>query len=46
LREPAQRPGAGDDAADVAFVDAAGLAALDMAPGVVAALSGWAALPR
>jgi 8-oxo-dGTP diphosphatase len=46
LLEPAQRPVAGDDAADVAFVDAAGLAALDMAPGVVAALSGWAVLPR
>jgi 8-oxo-dGTP diphosphatase len=36
---------AGDDAADVAFVDAAGLAALDMAPGVVAALAGWGVLP-
>ena len=46
LLEPAQRPVAGDDAADVAFVDAAGLAALDMAPGVVAALSGWDVLPR
>jgi 8-oxo-dGTP diphosphatase len=43
---PEQRPVAGDDAADVAFVDAAGLAALDMAPGVVAALTGWGVLPR
>jgi 8-oxo-dGTP diphosphatase len=45
LRDPAAHPVAGDDAADVAFVDAAGLAALDMAPGVVAALSGWGVLP-
>ena len=44
--EPGQHPVAGDDAADVAFVDAAGLAALDMAPGVVTALSGWGVLPR
>ena len=44
--EAEQRPVAGDDAADVAFVDAAGLAALDMAPGVVTALSGWGVLPR
>jgi ADP-ribose pyrophosphatase YjhB (NUDIX family) len=46
LLEPAQRPVAGDDATDVGFVDAAGLGALDMAPGVVAALSGWGVLPR
>jgi ADP-ribose pyrophosphatase YjhB (NUDIX family) len=46
LLDPAPSPVAGDDAADVVFVDAAGLAALDMAPGVVAALSGWGALPR
>ena len=46
LLDPVQQPVAGDDAADVAFVDAAGLAALDMAPGVVAALTGWSALPR
>ena len=46
LLDPGQQPVAGDDAADVAFVDAAGLAALDMAPGVVAALTGWSALPR
>jgi 8-oxo-dGTP diphosphatase len=46
LLDPAQSPVAGDDAADVVFVDAPGLAALDMAPGVVAALSGWGALPR
>ena len=44
--EPGQQPVAGDDAADVAFVDAAGLAALEMAPGVVTALSGWDVLPR
>ena len=46
LTAPDPRPVPGDDAADVAFVDAAGLAALDMAPGVVAALSDWGALPR
>jgi 8-oxo-dGTP diphosphatase len=46
LLDPAQRPVAGDDAADVAFVDAAGLGALDVAPGVVAALTGWGVLPR
>ena len=46
LLDPGQQPVAGDDAADVAFVDATGLAALDMAPGVVAALTGWSALPR
>jgi 8-oxo-dGTP diphosphatase len=45
LLDPTAPPVAGDDAADVAFVDAAGLAALDMAPGVVAALSGWGVLP-
>ena len=46
LLDPAQRPVAGDDAADVAFVDAAGLGALEVAPGVVAALTGWGVLPR
>ena len=46
LVEPGRRPIAGDDAADVAFVDAAGLAGLDMAPGVVTALAGWGVLPR
>ena len=46
LAEPGQQPVAGDDADDAAFVDAAGLAALDMAPGVVSALSGWGVLPR
>ena len=46
LAEPGQQPVAGDDAADAAFVDTAGLAALDVAPGVVAALSGWDVLPR
>jgi ADP-ribose pyrophosphatase YjhB (NUDIX family) len=46
LLDREQQPVAGDDAADVAFVDAAGLAALDMAPGVVTALAGWGVLPR
>ena len=46
LADPGQQPVAGDDADDAAFVDAAGLAALDMAPGVVTALSGWGVLPR
>jgi ADP-ribose pyrophosphatase YjhB (NUDIX family) len=46
LLQPGRQPVAGDDAADAAFVDAAGLAALDVAPGVVAALAGWGVLPR
>ena len=46
LLDPAAQPVAGDDAAEAAFVDATGLAALDMAPGVVTALSGWGVLPR
>ena len=46
LLDPTQQPVAGDDAADVRFVDGADLAALDMAPGVVVALSGWDVLPR
>jgi ADP-ribose pyrophosphatase YjhB (NUDIX family) len=46
LLDPGEQPVAGDDAADVAFVDAEGLAALDVAPGVLAALSGWGVLPR
>src|SRR4051794_2374681 len=46
LTDPDPRPVAGDDAADVVFVDAAGLATLDMAPGVLTALSGWGLLPR
>ena len=46
LAVPGQQPVAGDDAADAAFVDAVGLAALDMAPGVVTALGGWGVLPR
>ena len=46
LLDPAQQPVAGDDAADVVFVDAAGLTALEMAPGVVTALAGWGVLPR
>ena len=45
LADPGQRPVAGDDADDAAFVDAATLAGLDMAPGVVAALDGWGVLP-
>lgn len=46
MTETGRQPLAGDDAADAAFVDAAGLAALEMAPGVVAALTGWGVLPR
>ena len=46
LAVPGQQPVAGDDAADAAFVDTTGLAALAMAPGVVTALSGWDVLPR
>ena len=46
LTVPGQRPVAGDDADDAAFVGTAGLAALDMAPGVVTALAGWDVLPR
>ncbi|QXG77119.1 NUDIX domain-containing protein [Modestobacter sp. L9-4] len=46
LADPGQQPVAGDDADDAAFVDTTGLAALDMAPGVVTALSGWDVLPR
>lgn len=46
LAEPCRQPVAGDDAADAAFVDAAGLAALDLAPGVLVALAGWGVLPR
>ena len=42
---PGQVPVAGDDAADVAWVDAAGLAALPCTPGLVAALTGWGVLP-
>ncbi len=43
---PGQMPVAGDDAADVAWVDAAGLATLACTPGLVAALTGWGVLPR
>ena len=46
LVDPARTPVAGDDAADVAFVDAAGLAALECTPGLREALGGWGALPR
>ncbi|MCZ2812395.1 NUDIX domain-containing protein [Modestobacter sp. VKM Ac-2979] len=44
--EPEPQPVAGDDADDAAFVDAAGLTALEMAPGVLTALSGWGVLPH
>ena len=44
--DPDQQPVAGDDADEVAFVDAAGLDVLDLAPGVLAALSDWGVLPR
>jgi ADP-ribose pyrophosphatase YjhB (NUDIX family) len=43
---PGQTPVAGDDAADVAWVDAAGLAALSCTPGLAAALGEWGVLPR
>ena len=46
LTDPAQQPVAGDDAADVAFVDAAALAGLDCTPGLRGALGGWGVLPR
>jgi ADP-ribose pyrophosphatase YjhB (NUDIX family) len=42
---PEQTPVAGDDAADVGWVDAAELAALPCTPGLVAALAGWGVLP-
>ena len=43
---PGQVPVAGDDAADVAWVDAGGLAALPCTPGLAAALGEWGALPH
>jgi 8-oxo-dGTP diphosphatase len=43
---PRQAPVAGDDAADVAWVDAAGLAALPCTPGLAAALTEWGVFPR
>jgi 8-oxo-dGTP diphosphatase len=43
---PDQAPVAGDDAADVAWVDAAALAALPCTPGLAAALGAWGVLPR
>ena len=43
---PGQTPVAGDDAADVAWVDAAGLASLACTPGLAAALGQWGVLPR
>ena len=46
LVDPGRTPVAGDDAADVAFVDASGLAALECTPGLREALGGWGALPR
>jgi 8-oxo-dGTP diphosphatase len=44
--DPEQQPVAGDDADDVAWVDGAGLAALECTPGLAEALAGWAVLPR
>jgi 8-oxo-dGTP diphosphatase len=46
LAHPGQQPVAGDDADDVAWVDAAQLAVLPVTPGLVEALTSWAALPR
>jgi 8-oxo-dGTP diphosphatase len=46
LTDPRQQPVAGDDADDVAWVDAARLAALPVTTGLVEALTSWAALPR
>ena len=46
LVAPGQTPVAGDDAADVAWVDAAALAVLPCTPGLAAALSEWGVLPR
>jgi 8-oxo-dGTP diphosphatase len=43
---PGQVPVAGDDAADLAWVDAAGLAALPCTPGLAAALGEWGVLPH
>lgn len=37
---------AGDDADDVRWVDAAGLAALPLVDGLAATLAGWSVLPR
>jgi 8-oxo-dGTP diphosphatase len=45
LGSPEQRPVAGDDADEVAWVDAAELAALPCTPGLVEALTAWHALP-
>ena len=45
LAGPRAAPVAGDDAADVVFVDAPGLGALDMARGG-GGTDGWGALPR
>lgn len=41
-----QQAVAGDDAEDVAWVDAVQLAALEVTPGLVEALTGWTVLPR
>ncbi|GHE10540.1 NUDIX hydrolase [Klenkia taihuensis] len=46
LVDPGAVPVAGDDAADAAFVDAAGLARLRCTPGLVETLGGWGLLPR
>ncbi|SDO16601.1 ADP-ribose pyrophosphatase YjhB, NUDIX family [Klenkia soli] len=44
--DPGAVPVAGDDAADVAFVDLAGLGQLRCTPGLVEALTRWGQLPR
>jgi 8-oxo-dGTP diphosphatase len=46
LTGAAQQAVAGDDAEDVAWVDAVQLAALEVTPGLVEALTGWTVLPR
>jgi ADP-ribose pyrophosphatase YjhB (NUDIX family) len=45
LGPPGQRPVAGDDADDVAWVDATELAELPCTPGLVDALTAWHVLP-
>jgi ADP-ribose pyrophosphatase YjhB (NUDIX family) len=46
LLDPAAEPVAGDDAADVRFVDRATLESLDCTPLLVATLAEWGLLPR
>ncbi|MGY1813477.1 NUDIX hydrolase [Blastococcus sp. SYSU D00820] len=45
LADDRPKPVAGDDADDVAFVDAATLAGLSCTPGLLATLGGWGVLP-